>query len=133
VAVRLGALAIAANLVAAMVLMGPMEHGGLALASSIGAYVNLFGLLWMARRDFGLLGGRALVISAVRTLAASAPLALWCVLLRFVAPAGGFAQEAAWLAVTVAGGAVVFLVASTLLGSPERATLLGMLPSRRRG
>jgi putative peptidoglycan lipid II flippase len=133
VAVRLGALAIAANLVAAMVLMGPMGHGGLALASSIGAYVNLFGLLWVARRDFGLLGGRALVISAARTLAASAPLALWCVLLRFVAPADGFAQEAAWLAVTVAGGAVIFLVASTLLGSPERATLLGMLPSRRRG
>ena len=44
----------------------------------------------------------------------------------------GFAQEAAWLAVTIAGGAVVFLGASTLLGSPERATLLGVLPSRRR-
>src|SRR4030095_496314 len=95
VAVRLGALAIAANLVAAMVLMGPMGHGGLALASSIGSYVNLFGLLWVARRDFGLLGGRALVISAARTLAASAPLALWCVLLRFVAPAGRGAPGAA--------------------------------------
>src|SRR4030095_15293193 len=132
VAVRLGALAIAANLVAARVLMGPMGHGGLALASSIGAYVNLFGLFWVARRDFGLLGGRALVISAARTLAASAPLALWCVLLRYVAPAGGFAREAAWLAVTVAGGTVVFIGASTLLGSPERATLLGVLPWPRR-
>ena len=132
VAVRLGALAIAVNLLAAVILMHPMGHGGLALASSIGAYVNLFGLLWAARRDFGLLGGRALAISAARTLAASAPLALWCVLMRYVAPAGGFAQEAAWLAVTIAGGAVVFLGASTLLGSPERATLLGVLPSRRR-
>ncbi|HEX6210264.1 MAG TPA: murein biosynthesis integral membrane protein MurJ, partial [Methylomirabilota bacterium] len=48
-AVKLGALAIVANVVAALVLMGPMGHAGLAAASSVGAYVNLAGLLWAAR------------------------------------------------------------------------------------
>ena len=89
--------------------------------------------MWAARRRFGPLGGRALAISAARTLAASAPLAaLVRAALAIVAPAGGFARKRRWLAVTIAGGAVVFVGASALLGSPERATLLGVLPSRRR-
>ena len=132
IAVRLGALAIAVNLVAATALMHPMGHAGLACASSIGAYVNLFGLLWAARRDFGRLGGRALAISILRTMAASAPLAVWCVIMLWVAPASGLAPEAAWLAITIAGGAAGFLGASAVVGCPERATLLGVLPSRRR-
>jgi putative peptidoglycan lipid II flippase len=132
IAVRLGALAIAVNLIAAVALMRPMGHAGLALASSIGAYVNLFGLLWAARRDFGPLGGRALARSALRTLAASAPLALWCAVLLRMAPESGLAREAIWLAVTIAGGAAVFVGASALVGCPERATLLGVLPTRRR-
>jgi putative peptidoglycan lipid II flippase len=132
VAVRLGALAIAVNLVAAVALMGPMGHAGLACASSIGAYVNLFGLLWAARRDFGPLGGRAMTISALRTLGASIPLAIWCVALLYVAPAGGLLPQAVWLALTIGGGSAVFVTASVLFGCPERATLLGVLPSRRR-
>jgi hypothetical protein len=50
----------------------------------------------------------------------------------WVAPASGLAPEAAWLAITIAGGAAVFLGASAVVGCPERATLLGVLPSRRR-
>jgi putative peptidoglycan lipid II flippase len=132
VAVRLGALAIAANLVAAVLLMQPMGHAGLAFASSIGAYVNLFGLLWAARRDFGPLGGRALLTSGLRTLGASAPLAIWCVALFYVAPTGGLLAEVVWLGLTIAGGSVVFVAASALLRCPELATLLGVLPWRRR-
>jgi peptidoglycan biosynthesis protein MviN/MurJ (putative lipid II flippase) len=48
----LGALAIAVNLVAAAALMYPMGHAGLACASSIGAYVNLFRLLFIRWQSF---------------------------------------------------------------------------------
>jgi putative peptidoglycan lipid II flippase len=132
VAVRLGALAIAANLVAAVLLMRPMGHAGLAAASSIGAYVNLFGLLWAARRHFGPLGGRALLTSGLRTLGASAPVAIWCVALLYVAPIRGFIPEMIWLGLTIAGGSVAFVGAGALLRCPELATLLGVLPWRRR-
>jgi putative peptidoglycan lipid II flippase len=133
-AVRLGVLAIGANLVAAVLLMGPLGHAGLAAAASVGAYVNLAGLLWAARRRFGPLGGRALLRSVVRTALACVPLAAWCLL------ALGFAASwspsttvtlAAWLALTIAGGTAVFWAASALLRSPERAALWGMLPGRR--
>ena len=133
-AVRLGVLAIGANLVAAVLLMGPLGHAGLAAAAAVGAYVNLAGLLWAARRRFGPLGGRALLRSVVRTALACVPLAAWCLL------ALGFAASwspsttvtlAAWLALTIAGGTAVFWAASALLRSPERAALWGMLPGRR--
>lgn len=133
-AVKLGVLSIVANLVAAVLLMGPMGHAGLAAASSFGAYVNLGGLLWAARRRFGRLGGRLLLRSLARTAVACAPLLLWCLAaLRLGGrlPLHGTAGLALWLAVVVAVGAAVFTVSSMLLRSPERQVLWGMLPSRR--
>ena len=70
--------ALSSNLVAALALMGPMGHAGLAAAASVGAYVNLAGLLWTARRRFGPLGGRALLQSLARTALACVPLLVWC-------------------------------------------------------
>jgi putative peptidoglycan lipid II flippase len=132
-AVRLGAIAVAANVLAAVTLMGPLGHAGLAAASSVGAYVNLLGLLWVGRRRFGRLGGRALLASLVRTGVACVPLALWCVLLtRLGGDGGAFANQLLWLAAAIGGGAVVFIVASAVLRSPERVALWGMLPTRRR-
>jgi putative peptidoglycan lipid II flippase len=130
-AVRFGALAIGANAVAAWALMNLMGHAGLAAASSVGAYVNLLGLLWAGRRRFGRLGGRALAVSTLRTAAACVPLAVWCALLVRMSGGGGLVREAAWLTVTIAGGAAVFLAASVALKSPERVALWGMLPWRR--
>src|SRR5206468_3732038 len=59
-------------------LLAPLGHAGLAYASSVGAFVNLLVLLWVARRRFGRLGGRALLASCLRTTAAAVPLAAWC-------------------------------------------------------
>jgi putative peptidoglycan lipid II flippase len=134
-AVKLGVLAIAVNLVAAVVLMGPMGHAGLAAASSFGAYVNLGGLLWAARRRFGPIGGRMLLRSVVRTGLASVPLLLWCVVAQRTGahlPLHTTGRLAGWLAVTIVVGAVAFGLASVLLRSPEPVVLWGMLPSRRR-
>jgi putative peptidoglycan lipid II flippase len=132
VAVRLGVLAIAANIVAALALMRPLGHAGLAYASSIGAFVNLVALLWVARRRFGRLGGRTLLASLLRTGAAAAPLGLWCWLaLPVLGVRRGLAVDASLVAATIAGGALVFFLASAALGSPERRTLGRWLPGRR--
>jgi putative peptidoglycan lipid II flippase len=133
-AVKLGVLSIVANLVAAVVLMGPLGHAGLAAASSFGAYVNLLGLLWAARRRFGPLGGRALLRSLVRTTIACIPLLIWCLLSLQLADRMSLhstTRLAGWLAVTIGIGAVVFWVTSALLRSDERLALWGMLPWSR--
>jgi putative peptidoglycan lipid II flippase len=131
-AVRLGLVAVAANVVAAVALMEPLAHGGLALATSIGAYVNVALLLLVARRRFGPVGGRALLGSLGRTLAASVPLAAWCGLCLWAwPPAPGRWLDGAWLAATVAGGALVYVTAGRVLAPAEAAALRGILPGSR--
>src|SRR5207302_9049919 len=131
-AVRWGIVSIAANVVAALALMGPLGHAGLAGAASVGAYVNLVSLLVIARQRLGRLGGRALLSGALRTLLASLPLGVLCWLAVTLWPARpSFAIDAAWLAATIAVGAGLFWAASTALGISERTALLSLY--RRRG
>jgi putative peptidoglycan lipid II flippase len=131
--VRLGFASVVVNLVAAVALMGPLAHAGLALAASIGAWVNLALLLAAARRRLGPIGGRALLASGARTPAACVPLAAWCTALAWWwPPAPSPAVDLAWLAVAIGGGGGGFYLASMLLGAPERIALLGVLSGRRR-
>jgi putative peptidoglycan lipid II flippase len=131
-AVRMGALSVGANVVAAVALMQPAGHVGLALASSVGAWVNLAALMIAARRRFGPFGERAVVTSALRTLIASVPLAIWCVVATWAWPAAGRTGDAVTLLIVVAAGAGIFWVASVVLAVPERTALRQMLPRRRR-
>src|SRR5437867_2390144 len=132
VAVRVGALSVGANIAAAVALMGPLGHAGLAYASSIGALGNLLGLLWMARRRFGRLGGRALLVSCLRTTAAAVPLGVVCWLaLPVLGVRRGFGVDVSLLLATIAGGALVFFAASAALGSPERRSLVRLGAGRR--
>ena len=48
--VIVGFLSVAVNVVLALLLMWPMRHTGLALASSLSSYVNVLGLCWLLRR-----------------------------------------------------------------------------------
>ena len=124
IAVRLGIVAVGANIVAALALMGPMAHAGLAAAASAGAWVNLVGLVLVARARFGRLGGRALLASIVRTTLASLPVAAWCLGALWAWPgAPSRWGDAATLGVAVAGGGLVYWVSSALLAAPERAAL----------
>jgi putative peptidoglycan lipid II flippase len=133
VAVKLGLVSVAANVVAAVALMGPLAHAGLAAASSIAAYVNVGLLLVVARRRFGGIGGRAIAASAARTLAACVPLAAWCVLCLWLWPVGARgAVDAAWLGVAIGGGGIVFTAAARVVAPPEYEALRGILPRRGR-
>src|SRR2546422_264755 len=131
-AVKLGILSVAVNVASALLLMAPLAHGGLALASSIGAYANLGFLVIIARRRFGALGVRSIAWSLGRTSAASRALAAWCaVLLRWWPSATTRAVEGGWLVGAIAGGALAFWVASGALAATERNALAAILPSRR--
>src|SRR5881409_832685 len=97
-----GLVAVALNVVSAVALMGPLGHAGLAYASSIGALGNLLGLLWMARRRFGRLGGRALLVSCLRTTAAAVPLGVVCWLaLPVLGVRRGFGVDVSLLLATI--------------------------------
>ena len=93
---------IGATVVLYFILMGPFQHAGLALATSLGSVMNFAVLAWMLRRRIGGIGGRSLASSAVKILAA-----------------GGLAAVLAWI---VAG----WLESAIGLRSvPERLLVVG--------
>ncbi len=64
------------NFGASLAMMGPLKHGGLALATTLSAFCNMLMLLWLLRRKIGPFGGRAIMLTTVKSAAASLPVAL---------------------------------------------------------
>jgi putative peptidoglycan lipid II flippase len=125
--VLVGFVSVTANVVFAGALMWPLEHVGLALASSLSSYVNLLGLCWLLRRRLGALGAGEIWPSLARTLGASAVLVLWCLW-----PAAALGTGALGTLAALAGGAIVYAGAAAALRAPEMRDLLGMLGRRER-
>lgn len=66
-----GGVSFVINMILSIVLIGPMGHGGLALAYSVAGTFFMVGLLYFLRRKIGAINGRNLVISFARSLSAS--------------------------------------------------------------
>jgi putative peptidoglycan lipid II flippase len=76
--VRVGCVAVIANIVLDLILMGPLRHGGLALATSLASILNFALLVWLLRKKLGKLGLREVVISMVKIVVATALMATIC-------------------------------------------------------
>lgn len=129
--VRIGIAAVGLNVLLALAFMGPLAHGGLALASSCASVANLAGLLWCLRRDLGPLGLPRIVMSLAPVSVATALMASWCVLLLHWWPASTSGWvEAGWLGVAVAGSVGLYAAMCAGLRSQELSALVALL---RRG
>src|SRR6185369_4092182 len=52
------------NLCFSLALMGPLKHGGLALATTLSAFCNMLLLLWLLKRKIGHFGGKSIILTA---------------------------------------------------------------------
>ncbi|MEE4261300.1 MAG: murein biosynthesis integral membrane protein MurJ [Desulfobacteraceae bacterium] len=84
--VKMAGLAILANIILGVTLMQPLEHSGLALATSLASILNLGLLLHALRNKLGALGWRSIARSFCRTLVSSIVMgvAVWAVGLKIV-------------------------------------------------
>jgi len=116
--VRFAGIAVAVNIVLALLLMWPLQYVGLALATSLASFVNAGLLMIHLRKRYGVLidsesGKRMLraVVACIPMLASLLALAwLWPF------PSMGKTVQAMWLIIAVSGGALVFLLTARLLG-----------------
>lgn len=130
--VKLGLFAVALNLTLNLVLMGPLQHAGVALSTSLSAWVNaiLLAVVLMRRRQLRL--DRRLRRTVPRLLLATMAMAAIVSALVILVPAGpGSAARALVAAIVVGAGAASFAILATLLGALNPRELLRML--RRRG
>lgn len=124
-------IAIVANILFGIALMGPMKHCGLALATSLSSMVNLGLLLFVLRKRLGVIRWRPIFINCVKTLAASGIMAVAVVAMYrgFAALWNGSGQLEllAGTGVCVTGGAAIFFGMSRVMKIPEATFVLGLM------
>lgn len=129
VPVQWAALSVALNAVLSILLMKPMGVGGLALATASASWVNAIGLYVLLRQKLGPLGGGTIARSAVKSLLACAAMGIFC---RLVMAGEGRAPLWVLLAISIAGGAAVYLGTARLLRMSEWGPFWAQLQRRRR-
>lgn len=123
------------NVVFSLLLMKPLLHGGLALATTLSALANMIMLLWLLRRRMGPFGGRGVVRSGAKALIASLPMGI---VVYYICTLTDWSLAADKLTKTlVLGGAVVagmcvYAAVSRLLRS-EEAMEMGAILKRKLG
>lgn len=115
---------------------GPMKHAGVALATSVGFWINFALLVVLLRRKAGPLGGGDMLRSVVRLVLAGFAAALGVFLLSRVAwpfrDAWPFLLRAGWLAAMAGAVALSYVGVAWLLRAPEVGEALGVFRRRRR-
>ena len=70
--VKMAAISICVNIVLGVILMWPLRHGGLALATSLASMVNLYLLVRALKKKVGLIHWHAILLSVRKTVICSA-------------------------------------------------------------
>jgi putative peptidoglycan lipid II flippase len=125
-----GIIAMAVNILAMVLLVGPLAHGGLAFATTIAAFVNMLLLFYFLRRKFGQIDGWAMLRTSVQSLVASLLMAiviwLW---VEWLTPLSGVGTLAS-LSVLITGtalGVVVFAGMAKLLKMNEFIQIISLV------
>lgn len=124
--VKCGAASVAVNIVGSLLLMGPLQHAGLALAMSLSSFFNFFLLVWLLRGRLGRIGWRNIFYSASKVLIASVFMGICCV--PFVEKS---TQDPWVLLLIILIGTAVFLCGGYLLQSEELLFLKELVLKRK--
>jgi putative peptidoglycan lipid II flippase len=118
-----------------LILMGPLLHGGLALATTLSAFFNMLLLLYFLRKKIGPFGGRKILFSGLRILLATLPMSLvvyLCMQTIDWSVQGEKFLKAGILAVAVCAGILVFLLFAHLFRCEETARVSEIIRRRFR-
>lgn len=114
--VMVGLATMALNIVLCLLLVGPLTHGGLALANSLATMVEMAWLLFILRGRMKGMGGRELLTSLVKITAAAALMGIAVACFAGATRGSHIVLQAGG---AMALGAGVYLLASLVLGAKE--------------
>jgi putative peptidoglycan lipid II flippase len=127
--VRMAVISIVVNVFLGIALMGPLKHGGLALATSLASMVNLSLLTRALTKRLGSLKWNALGMSSVKTIISSSVMGLvvWMGA-RYAIPAGGsLTATLVGLMGTILAGVILYATSAYILKSDELKEVLTSL------
>lgn len=123
------------NVIFSLLLMKPLLHGGLALATTLSALANMILLLWYLRRKIGSFGGRTIARCGLQSLLASLPMGLlvfYACRLTDWSVSGQKPLKALVVMLAVSSGAALYGIVARLLGSEEATQALGLITKKLR-
>lgn len=129
---RVASWCMALNVALNLALMGPLKHGGLALATSISSIVNLTALLWLLGGRLGSVEGGRILRSFLVMLASSVVMgaAVYGYAHVFFDYAAPTPLRAFHLCAAIAAGVCVYYAIMMALGSGEARTMYDRLKKR---
>jgi len=128
--VKIAATAMALNIVFNLILMKPLQQGGLALATSLSSTINMLSLAYILRNRLGNLDGTRMLGSFWRILASSLAMAAALYATWGVLFGGGY--TVATLAAMLAIGAAIYFACAWAFGLEEITSLAGGLKRKFR-
>jgi len=125
--VKVAVVAMLANIGLSLTLMGPLKHGGLALALSLASTLQLCMLILFLRKRLGGIEGRVVIGSMARSLVSSLIMGVCIYLLTLKIFVSHFTQSVfgltTGLSATIVVGIIIYVVSAKVLGSEELPSL----------
>jgi putative peptidoglycan lipid II flippase len=131
--VNIGLIAMVANILLNLILMRPLQHGGLALATSLSAIINFSLLLYILRKRIGRVDGKRILNSHSKVFLASfalLPISWWLNAQEMWLSPGQWPLKAVLLAITIAVSAGSYLLIQASLKSEEFYFILNLIKKR---
>lgn len=129
--VKVAVVAMVANIAFSLLLMGPLKHGGLALALSLASTLQLCMLIFLLRKRLGGIEGRVVVGSMAKSFLCSLIMGVLIYVLAFEVLAEvlnrGILAIGIGVVAIISVGLVIYFISARLLGSKELTTLLKAL------
>ena len=123
--VKCGVASVGLNVLCSLLLMGPMKHNGLALASTLSSLFYTALLAWLLRKRLGHLGWRSIAFSSGKVTLASLLMGGCCLPL-----ANSAYQQPGLLFAAIVLGVLVFLACVWILKLEEFTFMKNMLQQR---
>ncbi len=124
-----GFIAVVANIIFCFILIGPLQHGGLAFATSLSSMVNMLFLFFVLRKRIGGIGGRKILHSAMKVILSSLPMGVgaYAISLSIDWSGGGItAAKLMVLSLAIGFGVISYLIFARILNIPEFHFLMDM-------
>jgi len=128
--VKIAVISLFVNIVLSVLLMGPMRHSGLALATSLASGVNFILLIGALKKRLGRIGARDILRSVFRTTASAAVMGGAIALVApWAAPRSGGSpwHLLAWVLGSVGGGFLLYGGCARLLRCRELGAMVDMV------
>ncbi len=132
--VKAAVAALVANALLSLALMGPLRHGGLALANAMASMLNFSVLMYLLRKRLGRVEGRRILASFSKVAAASAAMAViaWLALRgEMWSRTGESLFKASWLCGGIALSVLVYALLCRILRCEELDFLVNRFIKRR--